>query len=63
MKALNVVALSVTRDPADPVRYTVHTNLSELCTILEALRSYGADKPYRLDVCDLIRDINSIVKK
>ena len=63
MKALNIVALSCARDPADPVRYTVHTSLSELCTILEALRSYGADKPYRLDVHDLIRDIHEITRK
>lgn len=62
MKALNVVALSVTRDPADPVRYTVRTDLTELCTMLEALKSYGADKPYRLDIHDLIRDIHEITK-
>lgn len=63
MKALNIVALSVTRDPADPVRYTVHTNLSELSTLLEALKNYGADKPYRLDIHDLIRDIHEITRK
>ena len=41
----------------------VHISASEFYTLLEALRSYGADKPYRLDVHDLIRDIHEITRK
>lgn len=63
MKALNVVALSVTRDPADPIKYTVHTSSAELHMILAALAVYGADKPYRLDIHDTVRDIREILKK